>query len=63
MVHYDGTVRNANRQLLQLRYGEDGMDGGFMEFQQLSSIKPSHSAFERRFHFDTTNQRYAYVYT
>ena len=59
MVHYDGTVRNANRHLLQLRYGEDGMDGGYMEFQQLPSIKPSHSTFERRFHFDTTNQRFA----
>jgi len=59
MVHYDGTVRNANRHLLQLRYGEDGMDGAFMEFQQLPSIKPSHSSFERRFHFDTTNQRFA----
>ena len=57
MVHYDGTIRNANRHLVQLRYGEDGMDGAFMEFQQLPTIKPSHSAFEKKFHFDTTNQR------
>ena len=61
MVHYDGTVCNSNRQLLQLRYGEDGMDGAFMEFQQLPSIKPSHSAFENRFHFDCTNQRWALI--
>ena len=58
MVNYDGTIRNSNRHLIQLRYGEDGMDGAFMEFQQLATIKPSNSAFERRFHFDCTNQRY-----
>ena len=57
MVHYDGTIRNSNRQLLQLRYGEDGMDGAAMEFQQLPTIKPSHTSFEKKFHFDCTNQR------
>lgn len=62
MAQYDGTVRNSNRQLLQLCYGEDGMDGMWMEFQQLPTIKPSHAAFERRFHFDCTNQRYIAAY-
>ena len=61
MVNYDGTIRNSNRHLIQLRYGEDGMDGAFMEFQQLATIKPSNTAFERRFHFDCTNQRYVAV--
>ena len=61
MAQYDGTVRNSNRQLLQLCYGEDGMDGMWMEFQQLPTIKPSHAAFERRFHFDCTNQRYNFL--
>ena len=61
MVNYDGTIRNSNRHLIQLRYGEDGMDGAFMEFQQLATIKPSDNAFERRFHFDCTNQRCAYA--
>ena len=60
MVNYDGTIRNSNRHLIQLRYGEDGMDGAFMEFQQLATIKPSDNAFERRFHFDCTNQRYTH---
>ena len=46
MVNYDGTVRNSNRQLIQLRYGEDGMDGAYMEFQQLPTIKPSNVNFE-----------------
>lgn len=58
VVSYDGTVRNSNRQLIQLRYGEDGMDGAFMEFQQLPGIKPSHASFKRRFYFDCSDQRY-----
>ncbi len=58
MVQYDGTIRNSNRQLIQLRYGEDGMDGAFMEFQQLPTIKPPDSKFEQKFRFDCTNQRH-----
>ena len=58
MAHYDGTVRNSNRQLIQLCYGEDGMDGSRMEFQQLSTIKPSTAAFERRFYFDRIGHNY-----
>ena len=62
-MSYDGTVRNSNRHLVQLSYGEDGMDGAFMEFQQLPSIKPSHSSFKRRFYFDCSDQRYPlYLY-
>ena len=63
MVNYDGTIHNSSRHLIQLRYGEDGVDGAFMEFQQLATIKPSNTAFEWRFHFDCTNQRYAAVCT
>ena len=58
MAHYDGTIRNSNRQLIQLCYGEDGMDGAWMEFQQLPTIKPSHAAFDRKFHFDRTSHNY-----
>ena len=57
MAQYDGTVRNSNKQLLQLCYGEDGMDGSQMEFQQLTTIKPSHAAFKCRFRFDYSDQR------
>ena len=60
MVSYDGTVRNSNRHLVQLSYGEDGMDGAFMEFQQLPGIKPSNSSFKRRFYFDCSDQRCLY---
>ena len=57
MVRYDGTIRNANNQLIQLRYGEDGMDGALMEFQGLTTIKPSNAAFERQFKLDPSNHR------
>ena len=41
MVAYDGTVRNSNKALIQLRYGEDGLAGELVEFQQLPTMKPS----------------------
>jgi DNA-directed RNA polymerase II subunit RPB1 len=57
MVKYDGTVRNQVEQLIQLRYGEDGLAGEWVEFQQIPSLKPSHKKFEADFKFDTTNER------
>ena len=33
MVNYDGTVRNAVGQLIQFRYGEDGLASEVVEFQ------------------------------
>ena len=57
MVRYDGTVRNSNESVTQLRYGEDGLDGGFVEFQYLQHIKPPHKAFENRFRFDYSNEK------
>ncbi|KAF0989842.1 hypothetical protein HZS_2317, partial [Henneguya salminicola] len=57
MVSYDGTVRNSNRHLIQLRYGEDGMSGEFIEFQHLSTLKLSDQMFERKFKFDVSDQK------
>lgn len=57
-VMYDGTIRNSNDHLVQLRYGEDGLDGANVEFQNISTIKPSNIAFEKKFKFDYTNERY-----
>ena len=57
MVKYDGTVRNQIEQLIQLTYGEDGLAGEWVEFQQLPSLKPSHNAFNAHFKFDPTNER------
>ena len=57
LVHYDGTVHNSNSQLIQLCYGEDGMDGALVEFQQIPTIK-SHAIFKRNFYLDPTNYKY-----
>ena len=61
MVKYDGTVRNQVEQLVQLRYGEDGLAGELVEFQNMPSLKPSNRVFEKNFRFDPTNERYVYL--
>ncbi|OQV11983.1 DNA-directed RNA polymerase II subunit RPB1 [Hypsibius exemplaris] len=58
MVQYDGTVRNAHQSLVQLRYGEDGLDSCAIESQSLSTLRPSNAAFERRFKMQTSNEKY-----
>ncbi|CAL8094787.1 unnamed protein product [Orchesella dallaii] len=58
MVHYDGTIRNSVGQLIQLRYGEDGLAGEHVEFQTLPTVKLSNRAFENKFKFDPTNERH-----
>lgn len=58
MVAYDGTVRNSNGQVIQFRYGEDGLDGCCVEFQNLPTLKPDNQTFEKKFKFDPTNERY-----
>ena len=57
MVQYDGTVRNAQQQVVQFLYGEDGMDGATVEFQSLPTISASNDAFERRFRFNYSDER------
>ncbi|KAM3182235.1 DNA-directed RNA polymerase II subunit RPB1 [Hymenolepis weldensis] len=57
MVKYDGTVRNQINQLIQLRYGEDGLDAAHVEFQIMPTFKPSDEEFEREFRFDLNNDR------
>ncbi|KAH9371227.1 hypothetical protein HPB48_013528 [Haemaphysalis longicornis] len=57
MIAYDGTVRNSNGQVIQLRYGEDGLDGGSVEFQSMPTLKPSNKSFEKKFRFDACNER------
>ena len=58
MVNYDGTVRNAVGQVIQFRYGEDGLAGEHVEFQSLSTIKLANRSFEKKYKFDPTNERY-----
>lgn len=58
MVHYDGTVRNSVGQLIQLRYGEDGLCGEMVEFQTINTIQLSHKKFEEKYKFDPSNERH-----
>ena len=58
MVHYDGTVRNSSGELIQLRYGEDGLSAEFVELQTMPSTKLSNAEFEKKFKFEATNERY-----
>ncbi|TKR64373.1 hypothetical protein L596_024920 [Steinernema carpocapsae] len=52
MVNYDGTVRNSIGQMVQLRYGEDGLDGMWVENQNMPTMKPSNALFIRDFKLD-----------
>jgi len=58
MVNYDGTVRNAVGQLIQLRYGEDGLAAEALEKQSIKTIRLSNASFENKYKFDPTNERY-----
>jgi len=49
---YDGTVRNCNGEMVQLLYGEDGMGGEWLEFQDLSTVNPGHESLKKTFKFD-----------
>lgn len=51
-VCYDGTVRNSLGDVLQFVYGEDGMDGAFIEFQQIDLYFMSEQAFYQRYRVD-----------
>ncbi len=44
--------------MIQFRYGEDGLAGEYVEFQKLNTIKLSNAAFEKKYKFDPTNERY-----
>ena len=58
MVHYDGTVRNSVGQLIQLRYGEDGLSAEALESQTLPTVKLSNRVFEKKFKFEPSDERY-----
>jgi DNA-directed RNA polymerase II subunit RPB1 len=47
MVKYDGTVRNAQGDIIQFCYGEDGMDAVHLEWQFLDNMKPSNTEYDR----------------
>ncbi|ETN84908.1 hypothetical protein NECAME_06632 [Necator americanus] len=57
MVNYDGTVRNSLAQMIQLRYGEDGLDGMWVENQSMPTMKPTNALFEKDFKNDLSDEK------
>jgi len=51
MVRYDGTVRNGRGDIIQFLYGEDGMDGAFVESQSLSLLSYSRAELDEIYHY------------
>ncbi len=51
-VHYDATVRNSLGDIIQFVYGEDGMDGSFIEKQTIDSVAMDNTRFENTYRFD-----------
>jgi DNA-directed RNA polymerase II subunit RPB1 len=43
--------------MVQLRYGEDGLDGMWVEDQVIPIMKPTNQLFERQFKLDLGNER------
>jgi DNA-directed RNA polymerase II subunit RPB1 len=54
MVRYDSTVRNSLGEVVQFLYGEDGMDGSFIERQRVDSILMNDKQLRRQFYIDLT---------
>ncbi|TFY81801.1 hypothetical protein EWM64_g2217 [Hericium alpestre] len=55
MVNYDGTVRNSLGDLIQFVYGEDGMDGAFIERQHIDTFSLNNQEFEHNYRVDVTD--------
>ncbi|KAF9466907.1 beta and beta-prime subunits of DNA dependent RNA-polymerase [Collybia nuda] len=55
MVCYDGTVRNSLGDLIQFVYGEDGMDGAFIEKQNIETFGLNNEEFEHNYRVDVTD--------
>ena len=52
MVQYDQTTRNSAGEILQFLYGEDGMDGVYIERQYIDHYTMSDQQFEKAFWMD-----------
>lgn len=54
-VCYDGTVRNSLGDLIQFAYGEDGMDGAFIERQRVDTFGLNDKQFDHNYRVDVTS--------
>ncbi len=59
IVRYDGTVRNSMGEVVQFLYGEDGMDGRWVESQTLPSYKINRKEFLNLFRWDLDSEEFA----
>eukprot|EP00929_Paragymnodinium_shiwhaense_P038765 TRINITY_DN20448_c0_g1_i1.p1 TRINITY_DN20448_c0_g1~~TRINITY_DN20448_c0_g1_i1.p1 ORF type:complete len:1833 (+),score=513.23 TRINITY_DN20448_c0_g1_i1:101-5599(+) len=57
-VEYDGSSRNACGDIIQFLYGEDGMDGLWIEDQELDIMKYDNKKLEKTFKHDYLNDHY-----
>lgn len=57
MAKYDGTVRNSLGDIVQFVYGEDGLDGVYIEKQRVDHINMSDKAFADRYRLDVMDER------
>lgn len=55
---YDGTIRNANSDIIQFLYGEDGMDGLWIEDQTLDLMTYDNKKLTATFKHDYNNDEY-----
>jgi DNA-directed RNA polymerase II subunit RPB1 len=57
MAKYDGTVRNSLGDIVQFVYGEDGLDGVYIEKQRVDHINMSETAFSERYRLDVMDKK------
>jgi len=57
MAKYDGTVRNSLGDIVQFVYGEDGLDGVYIEKQRVDHINMSDQAFAEKFRLDVMDDK------
>jgi DNA-directed RNA polymerase II subunit RPB1 len=57
MAKYDGTVRNSLGDIVQFVYGEDGLDGVYIEKQRVDHINMSDEKFAEKFRLDVMDDK------
>lgn len=55
IIKYDRTVRNSNGQIIQFLYGEDGMDGRWIESQVIHLVGMSDDQMERTYRINVND--------
>ncbi len=57
VVHYDGTVRNSLGNIIQYVYGEDGVDGTYIEFQSARLGTLSNADFTKHYRWPSASAK------